>query len=113
LPSPAEKYCPGKKRTFEGGKENSLGKFFSTFLSLKGWDVEKNFTREISFPSSNILFFPGTIFFSGSRKFLPREILYFMIQKRLASKQPQNGLLHVQKLLFLSPKNSSVIFVIF
>jgi hypothetical protein len=91
LPTPAEKYCPGKKRIFEGGKENSLGKFFSTFLSLKGWDVENNFPREISFPPSSILFFPGTIFFSGSRKwkFLPREILYFMIQKRLASKQPR------------------------
>jgi hypothetical protein len=34
LPSPVEKYCPGKKRIFEGGKEISQGKFFSTFLSL-------------------------------------------------------------------------------
>jgi hypothetical protein len=25
-----------EKIIFEGGKENSLGKFFSTFLSLKG-----------------------------------------------------------------------------
>jgi hypothetical protein len=37
----------------EGGKDKSLGKFFSTFLSLKGWDVENNFPREISFPPSN------------------------------------------------------------
>jgi hypothetical protein len=34
FPTPAEQYCLGKRRIFEGGKENSLGKFFSTFLSL-------------------------------------------------------------------------------
>jgi hypothetical protein len=34
---------------------------------LRDRKVEKKFPREISFPPSNILFFPGTIFFSGIR----------------------------------------------
>jgi hypothetical protein len=58
LPGPAEKYCPGKKRIFQGGKENSLGKFFFHFSipGIEKW--KRSFPREFSFPPSNILFFP-------------------------------------------------------
>jgi hypothetical protein len=85
LPTPAEKYCPGKKRIFEGGKENSLGNFFSTFLSL-GWKnevmtftcrgplrdrkVEKNFPREYFFSPLNILFSMDNIFHQGNYLFM-------------------------------------------
>jgi hypothetical protein len=36
---PLKNIVQWKKRIFEGGKENSLGKIFSTFLSL-GWKSE-------------------------------------------------------------------------
>jgi hypothetical protein len=72
-----------EKRIFKGEKKYSLGKFFSTFLSLKGprqvkvmtsffqprdRKVEKKFPREFSFPPSNILFFPGQYFSAGVGK---------------------------------------------
>jgi hypothetical protein len=71
--TPLKNIVPGKKRIFEGGKEISLGKVFSTFLSLKGHPlrdrkVEKNFPRDFSFPPSNILFFPGQYFSAGQGK---------------------------------------------
>jgi hypothetical protein len=64
---PLKNIVPGKKRIFEGGKEISLGKFFSTFLSLKGHPlrdrkVEKNFPGtfllhlQISFSSLDTIF---------------------------------------------------------
>jgi hypothetical protein len=37
-------------------------------MPLRDRKVEKNFPREMSFPPLHILFFPGTIFFSGTRQ---------------------------------------------
>jgi hypothetical protein len=48
--------------------ETSFPLFYPSKRPLRDRKVEKIFPREISFPPSNILFFPGTIFFSGSRK---------------------------------------------
>jgi hypothetical protein len=50
---PLKNIVPGKKRIFEGGKEISLGKFFSTSQPLRDGKVEKNFPREFTFPPSN------------------------------------------------------------
>jgi hypothetical protein len=65
---PLKNIVPGKKRIFEGGKEISLGKFFSTSQPLRDGKVEKNFPREFTFPPSNILFFPGQYFSAGIGK---------------------------------------------
>jgi hypothetical protein len=65
---PLKNIVPGKKRIFEGGKEISLGKFFSTSQPLRDRKVEKNFPRDFSFPPSNILFFPGQYFSAGVGK---------------------------------------------
>jgi hypothetical protein len=42
----------------------------SSFQLFYPWDrkVEKNFYREFTFPSSNILFFPGQYFSAGQGK---------------------------------------------
>jgi hypothetical protein len=78
----------GRKGYLKVEKKSPWESSFPLFYPSRDRKVEKNFPREISFPPSNILFFPGTIFFSGSRKWkiFTREILYFMIQKQL-----QNG----------------------
>jgi hypothetical protein len=58
LPCPAEKYCQGKKRIFKGGKKISLGKFFSTFLSL-GKKSGKELSLGIFFSSLGQYFSAG------------------------------------------------------
>jgi hypothetical protein len=65
---PLKNIVPGKKIIFEGRKEISLGKYFSTSQPLRDRKVEKYFPREFSFPLSNILFFPGQYFSAGLGK---------------------------------------------
>jgi hypothetical protein len=80
---PLKNIVPGKKRIFEGGKEISLGNFFSTFLSLKGHPlrdrkVEKKISQGLFFSTFKYPFLPWTIFFSGTRqtKLFTRAILF-------------------------------------
>jgi hypothetical protein len=55
-----------EERIFKGGKEISLGKFFSTFLSL-GKKSGKELSLGNLFSTFEYPFFSGTIFFSETR----------------------------------------------
>jgi hypothetical protein len=66
---PLKNIVQGRKRKGYS-KVEKIFPWKSYFPLFYLWDrkVEQNFPRDISFPHSNILLFPGTIFFSGSRK---------------------------------------------
>jgi hypothetical protein len=75
---PLKNIVQGRKRYSKVEKRFLWETSFPLFYP---WDrkVEKNFPWEISFPPLNILFFPGTIFFSGTRQtqFFTRAILFY------------------------------------
>jgi hypothetical protein len=120
---PLKNIVQGRKGYLKAEKKNPWESSFPLFYLSRDRKVEKKFHRVFSFPHSNILFFPGQYFSEGSRKSIifTIEILYFIIQKRfcgnsalkLASKQPHTVFYTSKNCLFVSPKNSNVIFVIF
>jgi hypothetical protein len=65
---PLKNIVQGRKGYLKVEKKNPWESSFPLFYPSKAGMWKRTFPREISFPPSNILFFPGTIFFSGSRK---------------------------------------------
>jgi hypothetical protein len=68
---PLKNIVQGRKGYLKVEKKSPWETSFPLFYpskDLRDRKGEKKFPRKISFLPSNILFFPGTIFFSGSRK---------------------------------------------